>query len=295
MILDAQPILRMEPDMLIFGHRFGRGFSDNPDDLPQDTRLFCSQILIALASSSLSWTGNASGRFSLVGYSLGGGIAASFTSFFPSLVSSLVLIAPSGLLRPNRVSLRTKILYSKSMLPEPLLIYLVRKRLRGFVAPPNSRSSGHADIQPAVPAKANVFGHEPQSDAKLPQTPSELDPARIVEFQVQHHLAFVRAYMSSMRYGPIMKEQAAWKRIGQRLSLQKQTKEDGRSAVGLDRGKVLVICANEDTSIISNELLPDATIVFEGNVEFQHFDAGHDVPISKSTEVADAIWEFWSA
>jgi pimeloyl-ACP methyl ester carboxylesterase len=268
--------------VLTFVNRFGRGFSDNPDDLPQDSRLFCSQILIALASSSLSWTGNISGRFTLIGYSLGGGIAASFTSHFPDLISSLVLIAPSGLLRPNRISLRTKFLYSQGLLFEPILTYLVRTRLEGSVAPPRSPPSSKADVQSTEPIKTKVPKHDSNSTGALSRKYPWLSPASIVQFQVEHHLAFVQAYMSSMRYGPITTEHAIWTRIGKRLSSQQHA------------NRVLIICADKDSSIFSSELVADATAALEGNVEFRHFDAGHDVPISRSTEVVAAVWEFWS-
>ena len=264
--------------------------------MPQDSRLFCTQILIALASSPLSWTGKASGRFALVGYSLGGGIAATFTSISPDLVSSLVLIAPSGLLRPNRVSLRTWFLYSHGILPEPILRYLVRERLRGSVIPARSPQSGNEDTSLTEPIHGEVPRHETCVSAGSSQKKTAIDVASVVQFQVKHHRGFVQAYMSSMRYGPIMSEHATWKCIGQRLSKEnKETKKDSASNTALDRGKVLIICANEDTSIVTSELMPDATAAFEGNVEFRHFDAGHEVPMSKSREVANAIWEFWSS
>ena len=41
---------------------FGRGYSENPGDLPHDLRLFTTQILLVLSSSPLSWM-----KFSLVG------------------------------------------------------------------------------------------------------------------------------------------------------------------------------------------------------------------------------------
>ena len=108
---------------------WGRGYSDNPKWLPHDTRLFHSAILLALVSSDLCWTG--SSQFALVGYSLGGGIAADFMSFSPYLVSRLVLIAPSGVLRTTHVSKSSKLLYSEGLLPESLLEHLVKMRLEG--------------------------------------------------------------------------------------------------------------------------------------------------------------------
>ncbi len=274
--------------------RFGRGFSDNPDDLPQDSRLFCSQILTCLASSSLSWTGNSSGRFALIGYSLGGGIAASFTAHFPSLVSSLVLVTPSGLLRPSRVSLRTKFLYSQGILPESVLAYLVRRRLQGVFAPPQLSQSIKLESRSVEPVEAEVPEDELKSATTLAEKRPELTPTDVVHFQIQHHQAFVQAYMSSMRHGPIMKEHATWKSIGRELSTQKNAEGEMSPSIRLTHSKVFIICANEDTSIVSSDLVSDATDAFDGNVEFRHLNAGHDVPISKSREVVAAIWEFWA-
>jgi len=95
--------------------------------VPQDMRLFSYAILLALASSDLCWTGTSS--FTIVGYSLGGGIATNFTSFFPQLVSYLILIAPSGLVRKEHISRTSKVLYSTGLLPEFLIEKFVKKRL----------------------------------------------------------------------------------------------------------------------------------------------------------------------
>ena len=58
------------------------------------------QVFFALASSSLSWTGAGSnGGFSIIGFSLGGGITMSFVARFLYLVNSVVLLAPVNILR----------------------------------------------------------------------------------------------------------------------------------------------------------------------------------------------------
>ncbi|KAM3415961.1 hypothetical protein BST61_g9451 [Cercospora zeina] len=106
----------------------GRGYSDCPDTnyYHQDINLFSTCMLSVISSSHLPWTPKG---FTLVGYSLGGGIAAGFTAHYPDLIESLVLIAPGGLLRPTRLSLSSKILYS-GLLPDSLVNYFVGRRLR---------------------------------------------------------------------------------------------------------------------------------------------------------------------
>lgn len=78
---------------------WGRGYSDSPLKVPYDARLFGNQIFLAAASSSLPWINSASGGFSIIGFSLGGGITMSFAAYFPCLVNSIVLLAPGGILR----------------------------------------------------------------------------------------------------------------------------------------------------------------------------------------------------
>ena len=107
----------------------GRGYSDTPVPTPHSNRLYTTTILLALTSSSLSWTGNGE-TFSLIGYSLGGGIVTSFTSYFPSLVSSLVLLAPAGLLRQSRISLMNKILYNTGLINETTLEKVIMRKMR---------------------------------------------------------------------------------------------------------------------------------------------------------------------
>ena len=55
----------------------------------------------------------------------------SFTSYFPSLVSSLVLLAPAGLIRENHFSTANKVMYSSGWVPESWLEWIVKRRLRG--------------------------------------------------------------------------------------------------------------------------------------------------------------------
>lgn len=107
---------------------FGRGFSDGVGDLPHDARLYTSQMLLALASSPLSWTGD--GALDVLGYSMGGGVAVNFAAAFPRMVRSLVLLAPAGLIRPERFGVAARFVFTSGIVPERLLAAVTRRRLR---------------------------------------------------------------------------------------------------------------------------------------------------------------------
>ncbi|KAJ7806889.1 Alpha/Beta hydrolase protein [Mycena olivaceomarginata] len=87
---------RLAPILAAAGYRvliydlYGRGYSDAPQDTAYDPQLYVVQL--ALLLQHLQWT-----RVRLIGFSMGGAIAASFVAAFPALVEpDVVLIASAG-------------------------------------------------------------------------------------------------------------------------------------------------------------------------------------------------------
>lgn len=254
---------------------FGRGYSDAPTDLPYDTRLYTTQILLALASSPLSWTG--SGAFSLAGYSLGGGIAADFTSHFPHLVSSLILLAPGGLIRTAHITWRSRLLYSLPLLPQPLVHWLVRRRL---YTPPSSpipplatTSSSAVPVDQTAQAEAAA----PPTASPSPSTSSQVHTAaEAVNWQLDHHPGFLPAFISSIRHAPVYAQHARW------------------HVVGAQKTPVLLVLGGKDPIVVADEVWADAeeclgegleTVVVEG--------AGHEVVMGWAGEtVVEAMVGF---
>ncbi|KAI9376667.1 Alpha/Beta hydrolase protein [Aspergillus egyptiacus] len=269
---------------------FGRGYSDCPIDLPQDERLFSSQIFLALSSSPLSWTGAGSGKFCLVGYSLGGGIAASFASFFPHLLSGLVLLAPAGLIRDYHISFRTRFLYSGG-LPRGLLEYLSGKRLR---AGPLSTPKPNHEKLGATDALTEELPSQKGAEAQILSRayPHVTVPAA-VQWQINNHEGFVHAFVSSMRHGPILaqRQRANWERLGIYLSGQTKLPAGEQVAKGLPSDKVVIMCGEADSIIIHNELTDDANATLGDNVTFKSFSAGHEFPSTKYDDVAQIVYD----
>ncbi|KAL2863782.1 alpha/beta hydrolase [Aspergillus lucknowensis] len=272
---------------------FGRGYSDCPPDLPQDERLFATQIFLALSSSPISWTGTGSGKFCLVGYSLGGGIAASFASFFPELLSALVLLAPAGLIRDSHISFSTRFLYSGG-LPNRLLKFLSGRRLRaGPLSGPNPqhRKLHTSDVvAEEQPSTGNALAQE------LSRSYPHVTVPGAVSWQVNEHSGFVHAFVSSMRHGPILaqRQRASWERLGTHLSKQQNLSPEQRGSNGLSKEKVIVMCGETDPIIIQKELHEDVAAVLGDDVIFKSFSAGHEFPSTKYHDVAQIVSEILS-
>ncbi|KAJ7106676.1 Alpha/Beta hydrolase protein [Mycena epipterygia] len=81
---------------------YGRGYSDAPLGVPYDAKLYVTQL--ALLLQHIKWE-----RVHVVGFSMGGAIAASFVAIFPALVEKkVVLIASAGASEIPAPSLRGK-------------------------------------------------------------------------------------------------------------------------------------------------------------------------------------------
>jgi pimeloyl-ACP methyl ester carboxylesterase len=249
--------------------------------------------LLAVASSPLPWTGT--NGFAVIGYSLGGGIAASFTSSFPTLISSLILIAPSGLLRESHIAWQSKILYStEGILPEPLIQFLVRQRLDSGSS---SSTAAREEAGPEDAVAAEIGNVEPGSTDQLPSYSGiQLGTvASAVQWQLDNHKGFIPAFISSIRHAPITNQHASWAKIGERLSTQKENSADQHAmSNGLWRSKVLMILGRTDPIIVSKEIEEDAIgCLGRGNLETVIIDAGHDLAITKPREVVSAVLRFW--
>lgn len=289
----------------------GKGYSSTPLPTPHSVRLFTTTILLALVSSPISWTGNVS-TFSLLGYSLGGGIALNFTSYFPTLISSLVLLAPSGLVRESRVTLMNKILYNSGLINETTLESIIKKKLQRGDPPTKAKEvSAEAPMTEELPKEK--LGAVPQAPVLSRARPGITITNIIVcvlihafkspslnrsfqAWQIETHQGYIKSFMSSIRYGPIINQHTDWQRVGKRLSAQNASSEERYAKEGLQNGKVLIIGGKTDPLVIQDELVPDATEALGAhNVRFEFLDAGHELPVTKSAQIVDCVWNFWQS
>lgn len=203
-----------------------------------------------------------------------------------------MLLAPSGLLRDSQISLQTRLLYSRGLIPDPVLSFLVGRRLNaGPLTTPKANKDETINA-------GNVLTEElPSQGAATTQILSRTYPQvtvpSAVKWQVNSHAGFVHAFMSSMRFGPILQQRQwdTWARLGKFLTSQQNLSQEEQRSNGLPCDKVFIYCGSHDPIIVKEQLSPDATKALEQNVQFKYFDAGHEFPSTKYDEVAEHIWE----
>ncbi|KAM7205807.1 Alpha/Beta hydrolase fold [Naviculisporaceae sp. PSN 640] len=267
---------------------FGRGFSDGVGDLPHDARLYTTQILLALASSPLAWTGT--NGFNLIGYSLGGGISVHFAAAFPHLVSHLVLLAPAGLIRVETFGVVNRFIFTAGLVPERLLAFLTKKKLQKPIAANTRRAP--SPPQPSTPTEEHPQ-HRITNDPIAASLTEAADPlpsdptARLVPLNTQvlsyvrwmlnHHEGFIPAFMSCIRDAPLINQHKAWAKLAERKP--KTTS---------------VVIARADEIIDPKEFEQDALPLIGGreNVNWVVLGGGHDFVMTHTGDVFKALERF---
>lgn len=260
-----------------------------------DGGLYAAQVMMALVGSE-DTAGWMSEGFTLVGYSLGGGLAADFASWWPASVRDLVLLAPGGLIRTTHVGWKSKALYSVGLFPEAGLSWIVKRRMRGQLRPtrvPNpSRSISASDSsEDGITRDVDDAVRAEIGRSKSSESAQNVDAEGAVAWQLEHHPGFISSFMSSLRYAPIHDQHARWGVIGERLRIA----EASKTTSSLKSGAVLIILGATDPIIVREEIEDDATATLgEGNVEFRVLeDAGHEFPMTHAEQTAEYMWHFW--
>lgn len=279
---------------------FGRGYSDAPADLDYDIRLYTTQILLALASSRLPWTGD--DAFHLIGYSLGGGIAVPFARHFPHMVRSVVVVAGGGLIRSEHVSWRSRLLYSTGVFPECILQWLIRRRLtpKREAVTETKLATEAVNVKTDKPKKhknSDASGGDSFDNAILLARRPGHTVSSVMSWQLRHHEGFIPAFVSSIRYAPIYDQKEDWCGFGRLLAKRRERSgwEDTADELpGLRGGKMLFVLGATDPVIVKEELIHDATAVLgEDGFEAVLLDCGHELVMSKGAEIAGIVSNFW--
>ncbi|KAI8937443.1 hypothetical protein NX059_005165 [Plenodomus lindquistii] len=280
------------------GHRvilfdlFGRGHSSgpSPDTIRYDTSLYITQVLLVLQSSTLHWS-----AFTILGYSLGGAIAADFTSYFPNLVKGLVLIAPGGLIRTKHISWSSKCLYNSNWMPEWMVRKIVASRLWTGTKPNDTvegrpdavenaettttTTSSSSSSSKSDSSKSNNAVYTSSNTTLLPESPNST-VSGVVDWQIKHHAGFVPAFISTIRYGPVSHQHARWQAIKDNLDKKKSLFNE-----------VWLVLGETDPIIIWDEVTEDVkNLIGEEHVKIKTIEgAGHELAIEKADSIVRVV------
>lgn len=229
--------------------------------------------MLVLASSSLAWTGD--DAFRLIGYSLGGGIAVHFAVTFPHVVSSLVLLAPAGLVRTETFGLIQRFLFRSGHVPERILAYLARFRLQQPLASATkARVPGPSSVGPVEIAVAEAA--DLTKDETL--TPLEHHVLLYIRWMVVHHAGFIPSFLSSIRNAPLTEQHESWKFLAQR--------KPGATAIILAEGDEII-----DAEYYEREGLP--LVGGKDHVVWRVLHGNHDFVMTQASSILKELDDLW--
>lgn len=239
-----------------------------------------AQILLCLQSSPLHWS-----PFTILGYSLGGAIAADFTSYFPNQVRGLVLVAPGGLIRTSHISMTSKMLYHSSWMPEWMVRKLVASRLWTGARADDSVERAPATVEHAettTTSKGESSSSAVYTSSNyilLPGSPSST-VSGIVDWQIENHPGFVPAFISTIRHGPIHEQHHRWEVIRENMTKKRSLLRE-----------VWIVLGETDPIIVWDEIAEDAkTVLGEENVRIKTVEgAGHELAIERPDEIVRVV------
>ncbi|KAJ3316242.1 hypothetical protein HDU76_001953 [Blyttiomyces sp. JEL0837] len=159
---------------------YGRGYSAAPGSV-YDENLYVAQLKGLL--DSVGWE-----QSNVLGYSLGGGIAAAFAARYSNRVNHLALVAPAGLMRSLPLAGR--------ILALPVI----------------GKVFAHSIGRRALNATSGK-NHDPRTK-HLPHMKHYMDVTSLV---VLRHPGFMRAYLSTIKEGPIRNLDHRYEKIEKEL------------------------------------------------------------------------------
>ncbi|KAJ6091777.1 hypothetical protein N7467_003746 [Penicillium canescens] len=260
---------------------FGRGYSDAPNDLVFDARLYTTQILLVLCSSPLSWTGTSA--FHIIGFSLGGSIAVAFAAYHATMLRSITLVCPGGLIRTSHMRPLDRVLYSSAMIiPEWLRLKLFRASLE----PRNGAAC--AD----VPGEKEDEDDLAFDDVPIAEDRPHVTVGDVIRWQLGANAGFVRSYLSTLRSALVYRRHdRTWRILADELA-RRRTAD---ALPGLPGGKVCLIVAERDVIVVGDECATDAgEILGTEAVETHVLGGGHEIAISRARDVNSIAMGFWN-
>lgn len=209
---------------------------------------------------------------------MGGGIAVHFATAFPHIVSSLVLLAPAGLINADDFGAVSLFIFKSGFVPERILAYLTRIRLQQPIA----ASRKAKEVSPSA-AAADIAATEATGDSETQKPdgssiPLEKHVLMYIRWMALHHTGFIPSFMSAIRYSPLTDQHESWRLLARRKP-----------------GSTMVLLAQDDEIIDVKNYEIEGLPLMGGkdNVVWKVLPGTHDFVMTHSESILKEIDELW--
>jgi hypothetical protein len=212
-------------------------------------------------------------------------------------VNSLVLLAPIGIIREERVAVQSKIFSIVSLLPRRILESFFRRRLRRSLFPaaktkPNSIKALSKVVAVGTEVESKTIPYVPCGLHQMDQflitrfsnhnkTLTSLKYPNVSEFQatqwgIQVNAGFFTSFLSTLTHFSGTSLHESWKRLR------------------FLRGKTLIVGGSLDPIVNAEELKEDSIgLLGADKLEWRLINSAHDFPVTDSDKVVNEICGFW--
>lgn len=197
-----------------------------------------------------------------------------FATAFPHVVSSLVLLAPAGLINQEDFGAVSLFIFKSGFVPERILAYLTRSRLQQPIAAARKPKEGSPSAAVAEVAAAETGNPAQKSEA----IPLEQHVLMYVRWMVLHHAGFIPSFMSSIRHAPLTDQHESWRLLARRKP-----------------GSTVIMLAENDEIIDLNDYEREALPLVGGkeNVVWKVLPGTHDFVMTHSDRILRELDEQW--
>lgn len=233
----------------------------------------------------------------------------SFASHWPNLVSSIVLLAPGGVLRSlpqDYVDVLQAIRWiGVDYLPPWWKRRKIGKTLGLDLGGTAKVKDGKAELDNAVPeavarkleqkdvGKEYEFGKEAEE--------FKFDVPTAVQRQFDYHQGFVDSFISTISTRPVQNRHDEWRRVLRSITGDPTLGNEGPNH--LQDSKLLLILGSDDDVVLMDETEADVTKLFEElgvrkeevnrYLVIKEVEGGHGFPVVRWREILRDICEVW--
>ena len=241
------------------------------------------QILFAITSSPLSWTGPHT--FSIIAFSLGGLISLDFITTFPWLVEAVVMLGPAGLLRELPAEYKAITNATQALDQSDPRMRKIVEEILGVNpgCPLRKAAQEEQEVSKYAPAENT------HPDASLP-TSSDLDMGALLQWQYEFNQGHIYAFYDTVRHCPLMNSEFLWRDFCKLLTEENPSQPPSK----LSESSLLVIFGGEDQVVVGQETKEDILkFVPRERVHFMTVPGGHGFVYPNSDAITEAIADHW--